>query len=64
MYPAKFNLYRVSKGIKKPIIYEGCYEDIIKKEGLGEPSYTTSLQISINDFTNYIYYEQYNKKRK
>lgn len=64
MYPAKFNLYRVSKGIKKPIIYDSCYEDIIKKEGLGEPSYTTSLQISTNDFTNYIYYEQYNKKRK
>lgn len=64
MYPPKFNLYRISRGIKKPFEYTDKYYKVKEKEGLGEPSFKKAISITSNDFDNLIIYEQYNKNRK
>ena len=64
LYPAKFNIYRCSRGIKKPFIYHDTYDHIKTKEGLGQPSYKKTIKIITNDFENIISYEEYNKNRK
>lgn len=65
LYPPKFNLYRISKGIKKPIVNYLEYNKAIKKVGVGEqPNFCKTINISDNDkFSNVITYENYNKKR-
>ena len=67
MYPPKFNMYRCSKGIKKPISEEMDYFDAKIKVGITEqPTYTKSLYLEDidNKFSNTICYEYYNKTRK
>lgn len=66
MYPPKFNLYRISRGIKKP--KKEYYSYYVAKEKIGciKPTYSKAIKISDTDnsFNNIIIYEYYNTKRK
>lgn len=66
MYPPNFNLYRFSRGIKKPTKEYWEYKQIKEKIGLGQPTYSngiTLLDTNLN-YNNKIIYEYYNTKRK
>lgn len=70
MYPPKFNLYRCSRGIKKPIKSLIDYDEARKKIGQSQPTFTTAIKlIDILDlsgelqFQKTIAYEFYNTKR-
>lgn len=62
-YPNGMNLYRTSRGIKKPDRVDMAYSDIKKVVGSAKPHYTKSIKIETEDFENVITYEQYNMKR-
>lgn len=66
MYPPKFNLYRISRGIKKPIKEYHSYHVAKEKAGLHLPTYSKGIKLSDTDnsFENIIIYEYYNTKRK
>lgn len=66
MYPPNFNLYRISRGIKKPKKEYYSYHVAKEKIGLRLPTYSKgiSLNSSDNSFSNKIIYEYYNTKRK
>lgn len=66
MYPPKFNLYRISRGIKKPIKEYHSYHVAKEKAGLQLPTYSKGIKLSDTDdsFANIIIYEYYNTKRK
>lgn len=66
MYPPKFNLYRISRGIKKPIKEYHSYHVAKEKAGLQLPTYSKGIKLSDTDnsFNNIIIYEYYNTKRK
>ena len=66
MYPPKFNIYRISRGIKKPNKEYCSYHVAKEKAGLGEPTYSKALALSDTNtnFTNKIVYQYYNTKRK
>jgi hypothetical protein len=66
MYPPKFNLYRISRGIKKPKKEYFSYHIAKEKVGLRLPTYTKALQLTDveKNFSNIIIYEYYNTKRK
>lgn len=66
MYPPKFNLYRISRGIKKPIKQYYSYHVAKEKAGLQLPTYSKGIKLSDTDnsFENIIIYEYYNTKRK
>lgn len=66
MYPPKFNLYRISRGIKKPIKEYYSYHVAKEKAGLRLPTYSKGIKIFglDNSFDNIIIYEYYNTKRK
>lgn len=66
MYPPKFNLYRISRGIKKPIKEYLSYHVAKEKAGLRLPTYSKGIRISDTEknFDNMIIYEYYNTKRK
>lgn len=66
MYPPKFNLYRISRGIKKPIKEYHSYHVAKEKAGLQLPTYSKGIKLSDTDnsFKNIIIYEYYNTKRK
>lgn len=66
MYPPGFNIYRISKGIKKPEKKYYSYQVIKEKAGLRLPTYSKAIRLSDteNNFTNKIIYEYYNTKRK
>lgn len=66
MYPPKFNLYRISRGIIKPEKYYMEYASIKEKIGLAKPTYSKGIKICDKDnlFTNKIIYEYYNTNRK
>lgn len=65
MYPPKFNLYRISRGIKKPVKEYMSYKKAKEKVGFGEPTYTSTICLTDidNKFSNIISYESYNTKR-
>lgn len=66
LYPPKFNLYRCSKGVKKPESVSMPYEEALKTiDGL-EPTYEKSFLIvdDNNEICNEVYKASYNKKRK
>lgn len=65
MYPPKFNLYRISRGIKKPIKEYHSYHVAKEKAGLRLPTYSKGIKLSDTDnsFSNIIIYEYYNTKR-
>lgn len=66
MYPPKFNLYRISRGIKKPKKEYYSYHVAKEKAGLQLPTYSKGIKLSDTDnsFSNIIIYEYYNTKRK
>lgn len=66
LYPPKFNIYRISRGIKKPIKEYFSYSDIKEKVGLINPTFSKAISLSDNEknFNNLIIYEYYNTKRK
>lgn len=66
MYPPKFNLYRISRGIKKPKKEYYSYHVAKEKAGLRLPTYSKGIKLSDTDnsFFNIIIYEYYNTKRK
>ena len=65
MYPPNFNLYRISRGIKKPKKEYFSYHVAKEKAGLRLPTYSKGFTLSDteNSFTNKIIYEYYNTKR-
>lgn len=65
MYPPNFNLYRISRGIEKPIKQYMSYKKAKEKVGSAKPTYTSSVCLSDVDtnFSNIIVYESYNIKR-
>lgn len=70
MYPPKFNIYRFSRGIKKPIKTLIDYELARKKIGQSQPTFSSAIKlIDILDlsgdiqFQKTIAYEFYNTKR-
>jgi hypothetical protein len=65
MYPSGMNIYRKSKGIKKPETLKMIYEDIKKEIGKIKPDFTTTTELnSPEQLINSITYEHYNRKRK
>lgn len=66
MYPPKFNLYRISRGIKKPKKEYYSYHVAKEKIGCTKPTYSKGIKIFDldNSFDNRIIYEYYNTKRK
>lgn len=64
MYPPKFNLYRISRGIKKPIKEYHSYHVAKEKAGLQLPTYSKGIKLSDTEknFDNMIIYEYYNTK--
>lgn len=66
LYPPNFNLYRISKGIKKPIKEYMNYKKVKEKIGALTPTYSIAYDITDNDidYNNHIIYEYYNKLRK
>lgn len=66
MYPPKFNLYRCSRGIKKPIITYKTEIDAQKKVSAGTLTFEKTIKISDTDsqFSNEINYRHYNLIRK
>lgn len=65
MYPPNFNLYRISRGIKKPEKEYFLYSEIKEKAGLQLPTYSKAIQLTDTEknFSNKIIYEYYNTKR-
>lgn len=66
MYPAKFNMYRCSRGIKKPTAEYMDYEQsqkIVDGQALTYTK-TLSLEDDESDYTNVLQYMYYNAKRK
>lgn len=66
MYPPKFNLYRCSRGIKKPIVTYQTEIEAQKKVSAGTLTFEKTIEISDNDsqFSNKINYRHYNLVRK
>lgn len=67
LYPPKFNLYRISKGIKKPPIEMMTYSEAKEKIGDHIPTYSNGLCLvlptTFNNSYKKIIYEYYNTKR-
>lgn len=66
MYPCGMNLYRCSRGIKKPETVKMEYGEVKKSVvGSATPNYTRTIELSQDEkVINSITYEQYNLKRK
>lgn len=66
MYPPKFNIYRISRGIKKPEKEYYSYHVIKEKAGLRLPTFSKAIQLTDieKNFQNKIIYEYYNTKRQ
>ena len=65
-YPAKFNMYRHSKGIKEPVIDYMTQFDANKKVSGATKTFESAVKIcdSDNDFETVIIREQYNKAKR
>lgn len=64
LYPVGHQLYRFSKGIKKPVSEYITYDKAKEKISSDKLTYSNTLQITTdNDFQNTIHYEYYNSKR-
>lgn len=65
MYPPKFNIYRCSKGIKKPIVLYAPEEIAQKKVSAATLTFEKTILLSDqeNDFEKTISYRYYNKIR-
>lgn len=65
MYPPKFNLYRCSKGIKKPVVSYNTEENLQKKISECQLTYERTIKLSCDEsnYSNHINYRYYNKLR-
>ena len=63
LYPPKFNLYRCSKGVKKPSVEYMKNSEAEKKVGSVQPTYEKTVAIDDGHFSNLFNYRQYNIKR-
>lgn len=63
LYPRGIRIYHKSKGMQYPTRINMTYGRARKIIGV-EPHYKKVIPIEIDDFTNKIVYEQYNRKRK
>lgn len=65
LYPPKFNLYRCSRGIEKPIVYYDSEMQAQKKVSAGTLTFEKSIQLDDMDsnFTKIINYRYYNLVR-
>lgn len=65
MYPSGMNLYRCSRGIKKPATEKMTYREAKKIVGSEPANYSRTIDLDKDgQFLNSITYEQYNLKRK
>ena len=66
MYPPKFNLYRASRGIKKPVVSYETEKEAQKKVSAGTLTFEKTIELSDTDsqFSNTINYRHYNLIRK
>ena len=66
MYPPKFNLYRASRGIKKPVVSYETEKNAQKKVSAGTLTFEKTIELSDSDsqFSNTINYRHYNLIRK
>lgn len=66
MYPPKFNLYRASRGIKKPVVSYETEKDAQKKVSAATLTFEKTIELSDSDsqFSNTINYRHYNLIRK
>lgn len=64
-YPTGMNIYRTSRGIKKPTVSHVSYEKAKKIAGAGTPTYSSRTVIydDNGEYVNSITYEQYNTRR-
>ena len=65
MYPAQFNLYRCSRGIKKPTVYYDTEKNAQKKVSAGTLTYQKSIELidQSSDFKKVLDYRYYNSIR-
>jgi hypothetical protein len=65
LYPPKFNIYRCSRGVNKPVIEYLTTAEAQKKVSADTLTYKKTIKIYDDDteFTNHIDYEYYNSKR-
>lgn len=66
LYPPKFNIYRCSRGIKKPIITYDSEINAQKKISAGTLTFERTIKLtdSDSDYINHINYRYYNLARK
>lgn len=66
LYPPQFNLYRCSRGIKKPEIYYDIEENAQKKVSAGTLTFQKSIELTdtSSNFKKVLDYRYYNSKRK
>ena len=66
MYPPKFNLYRASRGIKKPVVSYETEKEAQKKVSAGTLTFEKTIELTDSDsqFSNTINYRHYNLIRK
>ena len=64
MYPPKFNIFRYSRGIKKPIVELMAAEKAEKKVRAGTLTFEKTLKLTNNEFQTHINYRYYNSKRE
>lgn len=65
MYPPKFNIYRCSRGIKKPDVMYITEREARKKVGDATPTFEKTVEITdeTSDFHNVLNYRQFNIAR-
>ena len=66
LYPPKFNIYRCSKGIKKPVVSYESEKTAQKKISAATLTFERTIKLtdSDSDYSNIINYRYYNKIRK
>lgn len=66
MYPPKFNLYRCSRGVKRPNITYMSNKYAEKKASSAKLTFEKTIRLvdDKKDFSNFINYRYYNKTRK
>ena len=66
MYPPKFNIYRCSRGIKKPVVSYETEKEAQKKVSAATLTFEKTIELSDTDsqFSNTINYRHYNLIRK
>lgn len=64
MYPPKFNIYRCSRGIQKPIVYHTYESEAQKRVNDHTLTRQKTIELDNNDFKNIISYRTYTNKNK